>query len=109
MKTQIKKDKIEEALEFLDNTAQEKKDEVFELLGDRYEHLKEFFGTAVHNGEVMAGHTKKQIFKSLHEDEKKLKEAATQLNKKIHKTPWIYLGSIALGSLALGLMLGHKK
>lgn len=109
MRTQIKKDKIEEALEFLNEAAQEKKEEVFELLGDKYEHLKDFFENAANNGEAMVGETKKQIVKSLHQEEKKIKEAASQWDKKVHREPWPYIGGVALGALALGLFLGRKK
>ena len=109
MRTQIKKDKITDALELLNDAAQEKKEEVFELVGDKYDHLKDFFGNIASNGKEMAGQTKKQIAKSLHEEEMKLKEAAGQWNKKAHKAPWVFLGAAALGALFLGLTLGHKK
>ncbi len=109
MRTQIKKDKIQEALELLNEAAQGKKEEVFELLGDRYEYLKEFFESAAHNGEALAGQTKKQIVKSLQHEEKKLKEAAAHWDKKVHNEPWAFLGAVALGSLIFGLILGHKK
>ncbi len=109
MRAQIKKDKIEEALELLNDAAQEKKEEVFELLGDKYEHLKEFFENVASNGEAIAGQTKKQIVKSLHEEEKRIKEVAAQWDKKVHKEPWAFLGGVALGSLVLGLILGRKK
>lgn len=109
MRTQVRKDKIQEALELLNDAAQEKKEEVFEMLGDKYEHLKELFESTAHNGEAIAGEAKKQIVKSLHQEEKKLKETAAEWDKKIHKEPWAFLGGVALGSLVLGLMLGHKK
>lgn len=91
MRTQIKKDKIEAALELLNAAAQEKKEEVFDVLGDKYEHLKEFFESAAHNGEAIAEQTKKQ------------------LDKKVRKAPWAFLGGIALGSVVLGLILAGKK
>lgn len=109
MKSKIKKDKIQEALELLNEAAQGKKEEVFELVGDRYENLKNFFQSAAHNGEAIAGKTKKQILKSLHHEEKKLKDAATQWDKKVHQSPWAFLGGVALGSLVIGLILGNKK
>ncbi len=109
MRMQMKKDKIQEALELLNDAAQGKKEEVFELLGDKYEHLKKFFESTAHNGGVIAGQTKKQIMKSLHEEEKRLKETAAQWDKKVHKEPWTFLGSVALGALVLGLILGRKK
>ena len=109
MRTQIKKDKISDALELLNDAAQEKKEEVFELVGNKYEHLKEFFGNIASEGEAMAGQAKKQMGKGLHEGEMKLKDSATQWNKKVRKAPWAFLGGMALGSLVLGLTFGRKK
>jgi len=109
MRAQIKKDKIEEALELLNDAAQEKKEEVFELLGDKYEHLRGFFESVAQKGGDIAGQTKEQIVKSLHQEEKKLKETAAEWNEKVHKDPWAFLGGVALGSLVLGLILGRKK
>ena len=60
-------------------------------------------------GGDIAGQTKEQIVKSLHQEEKKLKETAAEWNEKVHKDPWAFLGSVALGSLVLGLILGRKK
>ncbi len=109
MRTQIRKDKIQDALELLNEAAQGKKEEVFELLEDKYEHLKEIFESAASNGSAIVGDAKKQIFNSLHDEEKKLKEVATKWDKKVHKEPWMFLGGVALGSLVLGMILGHKK
>lgn len=109
MRTQAKKDKIQEALELLNEAAVEKKEEVFGLLEDKYEHLKELFENAADNGEEIAGQAKRKIVKSLQDEEKKIKETAAQIDRKIHKEPWAFLGGVALGALVLGLMLGRKK
>lgn len=105
----MKKDKIEEALELLNEAAQGKKEEIFELLGDKYEHLKDFFQDIACNGEELAGQTKKQIVRSLHEEEKKLKETAADWDKKVRREPWLFIGGAALGSLILGMILSRKK
>ena len=109
MSTQNKKDKIQEALELLNETAQGKTDEFFELVGDKYEHLKDFFESTASSGGALAGQTRKQILRSLHQEEKKLKETAAEWDKKVHQKPWGFIGGVALGSLALGLFLGRKK
>lgn len=109
MRTHLKKDKIQEALELLNSAAQEKRDEIYEILGDKYEHLKEVVGTTMQNGHEIVGHAKKKVTKGLHAEERKLRQTAASLDKKIHKDPWMFLGGVALGSLAMGLFLGHKK
>ena len=109
MRAQIKKDKIQEALELLNDAAQEKKDEVYELLGSKYESLREIFEDAAQNGHELVGEAKKRIAKGLQVEEKKIKEIASQMDKKVRRKPWVFLGSVALGSLVLGLIFGGKK
>lgn len=109
MKTQIKRDKLADALELLNGAAEDKKDEVFELIGDKYENLKELFGNILSGGEAVVGQTKKQIGRGFHEGEMRLKDSAAQLSKKVHKAPWAFLGGVALGALVLGLTLGKSK
>ncbi len=109
MSERLKKDKIQEALELLNDAAREKKEEVAVLLSDKYECLKEIVGNMISDGETIAGQTQKKILKGLHQEEKKLKEVVEEWDEKIHKDPWLFLGGAALGSLMLGLILGRKK
>src|SRR5438105_3610859 len=109
MRASIKRDKIQEALELLNEAAQEKREEVYEILGNKYEYLKDVFETATENGQEMAGHARKQIIKGLHAEEKKVRDAAAQWDKKVHKDPWVFISSVALGSLVLGIILGRKN
>lgn len=109
MRAHMKRDKIQEALELLNEAAQGKKEEVLELFGNKYEHLKDFFQTTAHNGEVIAGQAKKKIIKNLYQEEKKIKSAAAHWNKKIHEEPWPVVSGVAIGALVLGLFLGHRK
>lgn len=108
MRAAMKKDKIQEALELLNEAAQQKKDDIYVLLGDKYEHLRDFFESAVENGETVAGQAKKKIVKGLHQEEKKIKEAVSSIDKKVRKQPWPVLGGVALGALVIGLVLGKK-
>src|SRR5690348_8425236 len=102
MRTQTKRDRIHDALELLNEAAHEKQEEVFELLGNKYGHLRSIFEEAAHNGQAAAGQAKKQLVKGLHAEEKMLKQTAAQLGRKVRKDPWKALGLVALGSLAAG-------
>ncbi len=104
-----RKDKIHEALALLNDAARDKQEEVYELLGSKYEHLKDLVTDFAGNGQELAGQARKQILKGLHYEEKKIKEAAAEWDKKIHKNPWVFLGSVAAGSLVLGALLGRRK
>ena len=105
----VKRNKIQDALDLLNDAAEEKKEEVYEMIGDKYDSLRGIFETAVHNGQGAAVYAQKQINKSLHEEEKKIRQTAAQWGKKIRQEPWKYLGAAAAGSLIIGLLLGRKK
>lgn len=104
-----KKDKIQEALELLNEAAKEKKEEVHDVIGAKYEHLREMFSGALENGQAVAEEARKSLSKTLQAQEKKVKAAAAEWDKKIHKNPWAYVGGAALGSLVLGMILARKK
>ena len=108
MRAHTKRDRIHEALELLNEAAHEKQEEVYELLGSKYGHLKSIFDEVAHNGQAAAEQAKKQLVKGLHAEEKMLKETAAELGRKVRKDPWKILGVVALGSLAAGLILGRK-
>ena len=37
------------------------------------------------------------------------KKAASTVNDSVHKHPWPYIGSVALGALILGFLLGRRR
>lgn len=104
----VRKNKIEEALDLLNEAAEDKREEVFELINDKYESLRGLFGDIVHSGEVAAQNVRKNLGKNLHAEEKKIRETASQIDKKIRRNPWKVLGGVALGSLVVGLMLSKR-
>lgn len=103
-----RKDKIQEALELLNEAAKEKREEVFTMLDDKYEHLREVLSHAASNGQHMAEGAKKQIYKTLQAEEKKLKQVASQWDRKVHKNPWVVIGGVALGSFVMGMIMSRK-
>lgn len=109
MRTHVRGNKIHEALELLNEAAREKQEEIYDIFGNKYEHLKEILGDVAANGQELAGHARERIVKGLHEEEKMLKETVAHLDKKVHKDPWVFLSTVALGSLLLGVFLGHKR
>ncbi len=109
MRMHTKRNKIQDALELLNDAAQDKKHEVYEMIGDKYEFLREMFEETVHNGQSAAEHVQKRLAKGFHSEEKKIRDAAGQLGKKIKQDPWKVLGGVALGSLVVGLFLARRK
>lgn len=108
MRTQSRKDKIQEALELLNEAAQDKKNEIYDLIGEKYDHLREAFGDTLTNGRFVANGVKKRVLKNIHAEEKKLRQTAAYWNRKIHKEPWMVIGGAAIVSLALGMLFRRK-
>ena len=108
MRTSTKKDKIQDALELLNEAAHDKKEEVYEMLQGKYTQLRDVFENVAENGHDIADNAKKKIVKELHAEEKKIKQVAANWDKKLHRDPWVYVGGAAFGSLVLGLILGRK-
>lgn len=103
------KDKIHEALELLNDAAKEKKEEVFDVINAKYDHVREMFAGAAENGQAIAADARKHLSKALQAEGKKIKQTAVQLDKKVRKDPWVYLGGAALSSLVVGLLLARRK
>ena len=93
---------LHEAMRLLNEAARGKREELQELLGEKYSDLRSVLGDASqaslgwikHTGEVVAGTAKK---------------AAGTVNDSVHEHPWPYIGAAALGALILGFMLGRRR
>ena len=90
--------KISEALELLNEAAKEKKDELKGLISNRYTHIREAMtSTAEHAQEV------------INQGKEKVQEIAGDVDKRVHKDPWVYIGGAAVASLLLGYLMGSKR
>lgn len=90
------KEKINEALEYLDKVAQEKKEELHRLLNGKYSNIKQ----AVQEGIVTQ--LKEGAARGLQIGEDKVREATEKLEKRMQDNPWPVLGGVAVGCLLLG-------
>ena len=100
--------KINEALELLNEAAHGQKDELSSLLTDKFSDLK----TTILDLEERAGDSAKEGMDRL----RSLREAAAeqtrttagQVDRKVHEDPWKTLGWTVVGAFAIGLLLGRK-
>lgn len=95
-------DSLQEAMTLLNEAAQEKRDELQALLGEKYSALRSVLHDATcastgwikHTGEAVADTAKK---------------AASTVNDSVHENPWLYISGAALGGLILGFLLGRRR
>lgn len=79
--------KISEALELLNEAAKEKRDELKGLMTDKYAHIREAVAAGAGQAKEMAG----------------------DVDKRVHKDPWVYIAGAAAASLIFGYLMGSKR
>lgn len=110
-KTNTSNENIEEALKLLDEAAEQKKDELKNVMSDKYTHLRDLFG------ETKGGFVKSLSDVKRHATEtaahaketgvEKAKEIADTVDKSAHQNPWPYIAGSAVFGLLLGGLLGR--
>lgn len=101
--------KFEEALQLLNDAAREKKDEIQNLLGDKYTHIREVIEDTAMKGRKNFRRAKQTAEDFLGEGTESLREVADDLDDKVHENPWGYIGGVAVGALLLGFILGSSS
>lgn len=103
------KSKFEEALELLNEAAREKKEEIEDLIADKYEHLSGAFGSTVKRNRKNFNRVKDFAEDAFFENSEKFQDMAADFDESVRKNPWPYIGGAALGALLFGLILGSGR
>lgn len=105
--------KLTDALELLNEAAREKKNEIRNLISDRYSDIqkamKDTVEEVVTEGKRSVKKAKMRAQDVLEEGEVKIEKTVRQVDKAVRKDPWKFIGGAALSALVVGLFLGKKK
>ena len=61
------------------------------------------------HGQEILKHAKDFAQETISEGGKKIKEITGDVDKRVHKDPWVYIAGAATVSLLLGYFLGSKR
>jgi ElaB/YqjD/DUF883 family membrane-anchored ribosome-binding protein len=104
---------LSEALKLLETAAKEKKDEIRNLVSDKYTHLKSALMDAEHStADALSLAQKRAVEALIHAKqvgEENVKKAAQAVDTKAHENPWPFIGGTAVVALLFGYILGRKK
>lgn len=90
MNTQVKKD-LEDALLLINKVAREEKEELKQIINEKYEDVRGMFTDKITQGTDTIKHTIKIV------------------NKKVKENPWTYVGAAAVSAFLLGLFLNRGR
>ncbi len=111
--TKASNEKISEALKLLEEAARDKKDELTNLMSNKYTCLKDVVSGAEHDIKESLAIAKKRATDALAKAADiggvKAKEVAQDVNESVHANPWHYIGGVALAALLIGFILGRNK
>lgn len=101
--------KFEEALNLLNEAAREKKDEIQNLMSDKYSSIRDLVRETAAKQKKNLKKVQEGAEEWWDESSEKLGEAVSELDGKVRENPWPYLGGVAVGALLLGFILGSSS
>jgi ElaB/YqjD/DUF883 family membrane-anchored ribosome-binding protein len=90
MNTQVKKD-LEDALLLINKVAREEKEELKQIINEKYEDVRGMFTEKIAQGTDTIKHT------------------ITVVDKKVKENPWTYVATAAVSAFLLGLFLNRSR
>ena len=101
--------KFEEALQLLNEAAKDKKDEIQNLLGDKYTDIRKVIEQAAKKQTQTLKQARRVAGEWLEEGEETLRDVASEVDEQVREKPWQYIAGAAVGALLLGFILGSSS
>lgn len=102
-------DKISDALKLLDEAAAEKRDEVANLISEKYHHLRDTLGEVRPVIQRAADNVIAFAAEAKEKGAQRVDEAVRQIDRSAHDHPWGYVAAAGIGGLVLGLLFSRKE
>jgi ElaB/YqjD/DUF883 family membrane-anchored ribosome-binding protein len=106
-------EKMVEALKLLEEAATQKKDELKNVLSDKYTNLKGVIVAAESSlGRSLSDAGRHAVEAAVHAKDVGIGKArglSDQMDKSVHRNPWRCIGGVALVGLLLGYVLGRNR
>lgn len=106
-------EKISAALQLLSEAAKEKKDDIRTMISEKYVNLKEIVGGAGTTLSDSWQMTKSKVMEAAAGakavSSEKIQNVAKTVDDNVHRSPWPYLGGVAVSALMMGYFMGRSK
>jgi ElaB/YqjD/DUF883 family membrane-anchored ribosome-binding protein len=102
-------EKINRALQLLDEVAQEKKEAVSQLINEKYSNIKEMMNQTSESYKEVIEKAKQSLAETMVHGEERYKDIVATFDKKIHTDPWPYVIITSIVCLISGLIIGGSR
>ena len=103
-----KNDKVQDALQLLNQAARDKQDELYEALEGKYKEIKQTIAEAADAGRDVLDEARKKAESVVDSGQALLKSKANEIDQKLHENPWVFIGGVALTSFLIGYTFRKK-
>ncbi len=104
---------LAEALTLLEEAATQKKDELKNLMTDKYTHLRgaimDVEKGLAHSLSNVKKHTLDAVSHAGEVSSEKVKQIASDVDESAHQYPWAYIGGAAVVGLLIGYIAGRDR
>lgn len=101
-------EKLQEALDLLNEAAHDKRDELKELVNSKYGNLKNTIAGAEGRAAEWVGETAERMSHAKEVGQERFQEASKAIDQRVHQEPWKAAGLVAATAFLIGYIIGRK-